>query len=130
MHKTPEIFIRRWQEEFVDEETGEKVLIDREQLDYTFHNPELLPTLMKHVEAAPSDAEIEIYFRVDELVLQPKIVAENAESAFAPRLIIHVFNEDNRKDEVLDALKAQFPDLPWRFYRRDDIIEHDAIFNY
>lgn len=96
----------------------------------TFHSPELLPTLAKHIAAAPSDAEIEIYFRVDESVLQPKIVAENAESVFAPRLIIHVFNEDSRKQEVLDALKAQYPDQPWQFYNADDIIEDDAIFNY
>ena len=130
MNKHPEIFMRRFQEEFVDEETGEKVLIDREQLDYTFYSPELLPTLTKHIASAKSDDAVEIYFLTSDTILTPRIDVENAESVFAQRLIIKVYNEDNRIQEVFDTLQAQYPETKWYHHKYFEPSCCPAIFNY
>lgn len=133
MNKIPEIFIRRWKEEFVDDETGEKVLVDRFDVDCTFHNPELIPTLIKHVAADEADAEITIRFCVDVDILSPRIDVKKTKSANHTKRIIQVYNEESRVLEVLAALKEQYPDMHWRHAlpgELDKVRCSDALFNY
>lgn len=132
----PVEFVKTYVEDFTDEETGEKVQLDRHNIDYTMNSPKLVPTLFDRVcelfervnVSENTHCDIEIIF-THENIAKSNIKCEDAtvDSELSHRFIITILNEESRRDEVLEALKQRFPEQKWTKQNIDGV---SAILNY
>lgn len=132
----PVEFVKTYVEDFTDEETGETVLIDRYNINYTMNSPKLIPTLLDRVallldrvnESENTHCDIEICFD-HEAIAKSTIKYEDAtvDPELPHRFIITILNEESRRDEVLEALKERFPEQKWSKQNIDGV---SAILNY